>query len=517
MVLGYALLLVFFSLFTGRVNPLFFGPGFEDIFPRYAHAAELGQISCLIIGAICARIAPHASNRFLPVATAVLLTLGYLCTLRMAYLPQTDIALAQIAGFFFGMGQGACFLGWLSCFLVIGIEASARLMTIGTIVSAGIIFIVSLIKDRTALFIALAIIVIACCVLLALALARTGELGKRQSEIPSDVSSKNDLALNEADAQPNFGKIPGQVVSENPQLHQVDIRSLACLIAIAFVCGAQRVISLDSMIPLWSIELMFPLGYVVGAVIFKASLDHKGEGERVRSADGRRMFRIYPVLLLVMATCCILGIMQVEWIQIAVYAIDNIAFTVASMFMVITALALAYTKGSHALSVCGIVCASIYFSIQLGRLICDFVYGIFGSSAIAIMVISIIALYVVAIAAISSGVFMRGEASSRSASSSEVAHVSPEKPQAPAVAHIIHVSEERFRSNPVYREQYGLTNRELDVAVFVLEGYNATEMAAKMGISLNTVKTHLKKLYAKMGVHNRSELCELVVLIEKSG
>ena len=39
---GYALLLVFFGLFAGRVNPLFFGQNIAVTFPLYAHAAEIG-------------------------------------------------------------------------------------------------------------------------------------------------------------------------------------------------------------------------------------------------------------------------------------------------------------------------------------------------------------------------------------------------------------------------------------------------------------------------------------------
>ncbi len=37
----------------------------------------------------------------------------------------------------------------------------------------------------------------------------------------------------------------------------------------------------------------------------------------------------------------------------------------------------------------------------------------------------------------------------------------------------------------------------------LVEGLTYGEMAAELGLSVNTVKFHLKNLYGKLGVHNR--------------
>ena len=56
---------------------------------------------------------------------------------------------------------------------------------------------------------------------------------------------------------------------------------------------------------------------------------------------------------------------------------------------------------------------------------------------------------------------------------------------------------------------YSLTNREFDVLVFLAHGRSGAYIAEELTLSENTVKGHTKRLYAKLGVHNRQELINL--------
>ncbi len=49
----------------------------------------------------------------------------------------------------------------------------------------------------------------------------------------------------------------------------------------------------------------------------------------------------------------------------------------------------------------------------------------------------------------------------------------------------------------------GLTEREIDVLKLISEGFNNEEIAEKMFISKNTVKSHIKNIYVKLDVKNR--------------
>ncbi len=54
-----------------------------------------------------------------------------------------------------------------------------------------------------------------------------------------------------------------------------------------------------------------------------------------------------------------------------------------------------------------------------------------------------------------------------------------------------------------------VSKRELDVLELYLRGYNAPAAAEKLVISENTVRSHTKSLYRKLGVHSRQELIGL--------
>lgn len=54
-------------------------------------------------------------------------------------------------------------------------------------------------------------------------------------------------------------------------------------------------------------------------------------------------------------------------------------------------------------------------------------------------------------------------------------------------------------------EEYGLTRREREVAELLLRGKNPAEAAAELGISANTAKAHIQKIYRKTKVSSRAE------------
>jgi DNA-binding CsgD family transcriptional regulator len=55
------------------------------------------------------------------------------------------------------------------------------------------------------------------------------------------------------------------------------------------------------------------------------------------------------------------------------------------------------------------------------------------------------------------------------------------------------------------RERHALTQRELQVAELVVDGFGVAEISQRLGISLHTARRHLEQLYKKLGVHSRGE------------
>ena len=63
---------------------------------------------------------------------------------------------------------------------------------------------------------------------------------------------------------------------------------------------------------------------------------------------------------------------------------------------------------------------------------------------------------------------------------------------------------EQCDSSAGVRPPARLTSRESQVLDLLVQGYTSQQVAESLGIRFYTVTTHLKKIYRKMGVHNRA-------------
>jgi DNA-binding CsgD family transcriptional regulator/PAS domain-containing protein len=97
--------------------------------------------------------------------------------------------------------------------------------------------------------------------------------------------------------------------------------------------------------------------------------------------------------------------------------------------------------------------------------------------------------------------------------------VSPIRPQqslhlgARAVAAIYVTDPEQVSERPevVLMRLYGLTPAEAKVAALIVRGMSARQAAEGLAISYNTVKSHLKRVFAKTGTNGQGDLIRLIV------
>ncbi len=71
-----------------------------------------------------------------------------------------------------------------------------------------------------------------------------------------------------------------------------------------------------------------------------------------------------------------------------------------------------------------------------------------------------------------------------------------------AQAHLIKEYSHMAKSQ---RETYGLSDRELEVLQLLADGFTNKEIASKLYISTQTVKTHIAHIFEKLGVKDRTE------------
>lgn len=65
-----------------------------------------------------------------------------------------------------------------------------------------------------------------------------------------------------------------------------------------------------------------------------------------------------------------------------------------------------------------------------------------------------------------------------------------------------------FRLNEKELSRLGLSSRELEVLQLMADGYSNSEIADRLFVSLNTIKTHTSNLFAKMDVKRRTQAIE---------
>lgn len=77
----------------------------------------------------------------------------------------------------------------------------------------------------------------------------------------------------------------------------------------------------------------------------------------------------------------------------------------------------------------------------------------------------------------------------------------------PVIGHLV---VELVARTPTRPHPYGLTPAQLDVVALLPKGLRNREIAAELGITENTVKTHLRHALRKLGVPNRAQAAALV-------
>ena len=78
----------------------------------------------------------------------------------------------------------------------------------------------------------------------------------------------------------------------------------------------------------------------------------------------------------------------------------------------------------------------------------------------------------------------------------------------------IHITspERRFALDPKkLRQLYKLTPAESRLAALLAQGLRLEDVAADLGVSLNTVRTHLKRIFSKTGTDRQAELVRLIL------
>ena len=70
------------------------------------------------------------------------------------------------------------------------------------------------------------------------------------------------------------------------------------------------------------------------------------------------------------------------------------------------------------------------------------------------------------------------------------------------------LKKESGKTNDQSLREKGLTEREIEVVFLIQEGLTNDKISKQLFVSINTVKFHIKNIYAKLNIKNRKQIKE---------
>ena len=87
----------------------------------------------------------------------------------------------------------------------------------------------------------------------------------------------------------------------------------------------------------------------------------------------------------------------------------------------------------------------------------------------------------------------------------------PDQPNLVLISIVTDARPANQKVEPQRLRRLGLSPKEAEVAALASEGYSVLNIAYRLNIKESTVQTHLKRIYAKLGICNRAELVQRIV------
>lgn len=264
-------------------------------------------------------------------------------------------------------------------------------------------------------------------------------------------------------------------------------RPLLCIAFSAFIVGLIRIDSLAGGDELRQVNTSNMLGLLIASIILLATW--RFIYERIG------LTKLYLVLFPLTATAFLLLPLFEGVFKDVLISFEFLVFSITSSFMVISCARTARNQCLHPVLVYGLFAGLVYAFSLCGSLVGFFLYGVEGEGFVFLFVVALTAIY-----ALSLAMMMQRQRNKKKTTSREGI---PEV----AVLHGDNTIETRYL---IVVERYVLSRREGDVLQLLAKGRDVPFIAEELTISRNTVRSHIKSIFSKTGVHSRQELINLV-------
>lgn len=527
-VLGYALFVT--------VNATSLWGGVFPFFPREFHTPEvtilffmsqaLAYCATFFLTMFVAYRKPEFVHKTLVLIAMTLAIAGAVCLIAAMYLKWLTLPLVVAAGVCLGLGCGGFAMAWQRYFSALPSTPGIFYLLAGTMLGAPVFFALYLVPSAVTVYLSPAILMPVCglCAILA---TRT---------IDFDL--------------PQFADVPAR----NPKVYALAVRdywkTAVGIGSIGFASGAVRAVALADPAAGDATNIFSMIGSLAAALILLTVWRRRSFQFDLLSA----LKVLFPVSL----TCLVLLPAVADKLSF-IAGLLYMAFSVVGLIMLLQCAQASRDRGINPAFIFGF-CGGIVYLMQDG----GFIFGFWADSLldgafVQLAVVALVGGYVLALAFALQYVggtvvlsrrgvpdsveFVSHEAEEPCevlpvAQSAAVAMPQPLQQQLqaevrppvekPAVKSASSKrspgrrtkaqeqrQSERLRDRVskdclLLQEQFKLSNRETEVAELIMRGNSVPSIAETLVISENTVRTHTKHIYTKLGIHKRQEMLDLV-------
>ncbi|WP_261433683.1 helix-turn-helix transcriptional regulator [Berryella wangjianweii] len=488
--------------------------------------------------------APHLLRRAFIAAAAGPYLLGWGLLIASMYLRTLAIPLTIGGGLFLGFGAAGFYLLWHQCFAAREGEGGTRDLIVGTMYAALIYLALYLVPRAIVAY----LIPLVFMPLFGLAIVL--------------ASRSIDPSL------PMMSDAP----KDNPHVHRKAFhllwRSTACIASLGFCTGTMRALAINEPMIGTYVNVLSMLSLL--AVSFALLLLWQVKSLRL---DILGMYRIaLPVLLAAVVLMAFLSKGYLHWLAATLYGL----YCIALLLLMIQTGQMSRDRGINPLLLFGIAGGCVFLAHDLGFIVGNLLESVWVSEGLNYAAVALVLEHLLAISFIGTQFRIREVIASAFNDHIELVKMPAPEREAPSVpekagapnAGCAHEAEHartpgeggasetrrpqsgagktprgdaqgprRFGdapdsnadttpSEPVdelsdqlerLKVRYALSTREIEIIEQVARGKTVTRIAEDLFISENTARTHMKRIYAKLGVHKKMEMLDLLALMGAEG
>ncbi len=460
---------------------------------------------------------PERTRQFHVLSVDALYALGWICIIAALYLPRYTLVLMIAGGVLIGAGSAGFYIMFQRIFAAQADDSGPRNLVLGTVYSAVMYFVLTALPTVVVTYLIPTLFLPTFSLVIV--------LESRQIDLE----------------QPMFQDVP----KAHAHVYRASLRdawpSILGIAGIGFCSGVMRAVAIDDP----SAGSLINLLSMMAALIAGLCILFIWSRRNITISIATLYRYAYPIIIILFVVMPLFSGVYTRSLAAILYALH----TVALMLMMMLCSQISRDNGISPTCIYGVFGAAMYGLHDIGFIGSSITTHAMFDGIAPLALTSLVAVSALALLQYAGALF-RGNASSGRSDTNIIellaVNASANKPvkvsggtavdvdvdegaeaSAPAAATDEAAAERRHdgkkykdrlsKAAEAARLQYRLSTRETEIMEYIARGNTVAVIAQTLFVSENTVRTHAKRIYAKMDIHKRQELVELLETIDTTG